>query len=235
MFKFCKQCSTFPDKNRREFLLNISSGVLVLAGLNKILTACSINNSGSDNIKKQNIVSPPGSKSLQHFTSACTACHLCVSSCPTQVIQPSFLEYGFFNIMQPRMDFNNGFCNYECTVCGKLCPTGAILPVTVEEKKLIQTGVAHFYKNECIVVTKGTDCGACSEHCPTKAVNMIPYSGLFLPEVNEEICIGCGACEFACQVTPVKAIIVKGNMVHKKAKLPVTEKKKIQVTDDFPF
>ena len=53
------------------------------------------------------------------------------------------------------------------------CPTGAIKPLSQMEKKLIQIGKAHFTKEDCIVETKKTDCGACSEHCPTKAVRMV--------------------------------------------------------------
>ena len=70
----------------------------------------------------------------------------CVSACPPQILLPSFLEYGVSGLMQPRMHFQTGHCNYECTICGEVCPTGAILPLPVAEKKLIQTGVAKFIK-----------------------------------------------------------------------------------------
>jgi polyferredoxin len=43
---------------------------------------------------KKSPVSPPGSRSIAHFTGKCTACHLCVSACPSQVLQPSLWEYG---------------------------------------------------------------------------------------------------------------------------------------------
>ena len=85
--------------------------------------------------------------------------------------------------------------------------------------------------------TQKTDCGACSEHCPTKAVHMVPYNNLFLPEVKEEFCVGCGACEHACPTMPYKAIYVEGNPVHKKAEKPKEEKieKKIDLKEEFPF
>jgi len=189
-------------------------------------------------IFKRSAVSPPGSISVERFNSKCTACHLCVSACPTQVLQPSFLEYGFTGIMQPRMDNITSFCNFECKVCGDVCPTGAIMPVDLEKKKLIQIGKAKFVKNNCIVQTQKTDCGACSEHCPTKAVHMIPFEkNLFIPETRDDYCIGCGACEFACPTKPHKAIYVEGNRVHQIAKKNVEEKKqeKVNYKEEFPF
>ncbi|MBN3036699.1 MAG: 4Fe-4S binding protein [Bacteroidales bacterium] len=187
-------------------------------------------------VKREHHATPPGSKGFEYFNDRCTACHLCVSACPTHVLQPSLLEYGLAGMMQPFMDYGASFCNFECTVCGEVCPTGAILPMTPEEKKQIQLGTARFIKDNCVVYTDGTACGACSEHCPTKAVQMVPYwGGLTIPKVTPEICVGCGACEFACPTTP-KSIYVEGHTVHQQAREPEVE----QVTrpdtgDDFPF
>ena len=189
-------------------------------------------------IFKQSAVSPPGSISVERFNSKCTACNLCVASCPTQVLQPSFLEYGMLGIMQPRMDNAAGFCNFECTICADVCPTGAILPIPLEKKKLTQIGKAKFVKDNCVVNTQKTDCGACSEHCPTKAVHMVPFEGkLLIPETRDDYCIGCGACEFACPTFPYKSIYVDGNRIHQTAKKNVEEKKleKVNLKEDFPF
>jgi len=59
---------------------------------------------------KKNPVTPPGSVSVQHFTDKCTACQLCISICPTQVLKPSVKEYGLNGIMQPHMNYEVSFC-----------------------------------------------------------------------------------------------------------------------------
>jgi ferredoxin len=183
-------------------------------------------------------ISPPGSISVEHFSSRCTACHLCISSCPTQVLIPTFFDYGIAGIFQPKMNYSSSYCNFDCVICGQVCPTGAILPLDTNRKKQVQIGRVRFNKDDCIVVTKKRDCGACSEHCPTKAVRMVPYEQrLVVPEVDDEICIGCGACEHACPVQPRKAIYVHGNLVHSTAKKPKSEKIELSFDNkqDFPF
>jgi ferredoxin len=186
---------------------------------------------------KEYPVSPPGSVSIRHFNNFCTACHLCVSACPTHVLQPSVTEYGLKGLFQPRMDYMSSFCNFECVICSEVCPTGAILTIDLEEKKTIQLGKTNFIKENCVVYTDETACGACSEHCPTKAVNMVFYKDkLTIPEVTQEICVGCGACEYACPTTP-KSIYVDGNPIHQVAEKPKEEEslKEIDPEEDFPF
>ena len=182
-------------------------------------------------------VIPPGAISIERFNNICTACHLCVSVCPTRVLRPSLAEYGLKGLFQPMMDYHASFCNYECSRCGEVCPTGAITPLLPVDKKLTQLGTAAFQKLNCVVYTEETACGACSEHCPTKAVQMVPYkNGLLIPEVNEKICIGCGACEYACPTLPHKAIYVKAHPVHRQALKPEESKQsKEEIPEEFPF
>lgn len=222
--------------NRRKFFADstvMSVGVLSLA--NKVLGEEI--KGGMVPVVKEYPVTPPGSRSIQHFNSFCTACHLCISSCPTHVLQPSITEYGLMGLFQPTMDYHTSFCNFECVICSEVCPTGAILTINLEEKKTIQLGKTNFIKENCIVYTDETTCGACSEHCPTKAVNMVFYKDkLTIPEITQEICVGCGACEYACPTTP-KSIYVDGNPVHQIAEKPKEEEslKEVDPEEDFPF
>lgn len=181
-------------------------------------------------------VTPPGSLSLERFKDKCTACHICITQCPSHVLRPAALEYGFDYLLKPRVAYIDSYCNYECTVCSEVCPTHAIQPLTKEEKATTQVGIATFFINRCIVHTEETDCGACSEHCPTQAVHMVPYKGtLTIPAVNPDLCIGCGGCESICPVRPMRAIIIKSNEVHKFVEKPREEEQKKVEVEDFGF
>jgi len=181
-------------------------------------------------------ITPPGARGLEHLLQHCTSCHLCISKCPSHVLKPSFKEYGLKGVMQPVVYYDKGFCNFDCTICSDVCPNDALHKLTVEEKHLTQIGKVVFLRENCIVITEGTSCGACSEHCPTQAVSMKPYiDGLTLPQIDEDICVGCGGCEYVCPVRPYKAIYVEPNEVHQEAK-PFEESEQQNVElDGFGF
>jgi formate hydrogenlyase subunit 6/NADH:ubiquinone oxidoreductase subunit I len=183
-------------------------------------------------------VLPPGALSLAHFQCHCTACQLCVTHCPDQVLRPSITQHGLSGFLQPYQDFDTSFCSYNCSNCSEVCPTGAIQTITVEERRLIRTGTAEFFRGRCVVKTDGTSCGACSEHCPTQAVHMVPWKeGLTIPEMDPELCIGCGGCEFICPVRPDKAIIVTGLAIHERAKALELGKENTvrEIEEEFAF
>jgi polyferredoxin len=219
------------DLSRRDLLVRAGSTIVLPAVLKEA--------SEEDKARatRRAPITPPGSLSRTHLSEYCTACHLCVSACPTGVLQPSLLEYGWFGLMQPVMDPITGYCNYDCVRCIEVCPTGAITRLSVEEKKKVQIGRARFIEELCVVTKDNTACGACSEHCPTKAVNMIPWKGrLTIPNVDNTICVGCGACEYACPTTP-RSIVVDGNPIHRIAEMPrnTGEKAEEAVMEEFPF
>ncbi|MBN2166369.1 MAG: 4Fe-4S dicluster domain-containing protein [Marinilabiliaceae bacterium] len=234
-----EKLSALHNSSRREAL----TGIALLASIGLL---------NAENRKKEKLsktgkilipanrevpISPPGSKSITRFNNICTGCGLCVSACPTKVLQPAFTEYGLSGFMQPHMNYKIGECNFDCTICGDVCPTGAIQPLTVDEKHILQLGKARFVKENCVVYTDGTACGACSEHCPTKAVDMVPYKEkLLIPQVNQDICIGCGSCEHPCPLEPdYKAIYVVGNLTHINAEKPKEIKSIVIPEEDFPF
>lgn len=168
--------------------------------------------------KRQTPLTPPGSLSTRNMTAHCTGCQLCVSECPNQVLRPST---DFMHLMQPVMSYERGYCRPECNRCSEVCPAGAIKPIDVEEKSSIQIGHAVWIKKNCVAITDSVECDNCARHCPAGAIEMVMLDeddeeSPMVPAVNEEACIGCGACEYVCPARPFSAIYVEGHEVHKK-------------------
>lgn len=229
-----KRVEPETDTSKRRFVATV--GALVMALPDKALAQAQTIVKNNKPWKKQHPLSPPGSQSARHLLDHCTACHLCVAKCPSKVLKPAFMDYGLGGMMQPKMDFEHGFCNFDCTVCSEVCPNGALLPLTKEEKHKLQMGRVVFVRENCIVFADETSCGACSEHCPTQAVSMVPYkNGLTIPSVNPDICVGCGGCEYVCPVRPFRAIYIEGNPEHLQAKAFIESEKKEVILDDFGF
>ena len=176
--------------------------------------------------RKTSIV-PPGAQSLRNMKKHCTACQLCVSACPNNVLRPSDKLTTF---MQPEMSFERGYCRPECIECSSVCPAGAIKAITTADKSAISVGHAVWIKEYCVVNTDAVPCNSCERHCPTKAITLVslnpeegntPQRGpgnrppvLKIPAINKELCIGCGACENLCPARPLSAIYVEGNVTH---------------------
>ncbi|WP_022667815.1 4Fe-4S binding protein [Desulfospira joergensenii] len=230
------ESESVTNPGRRAFMALCALGI---AGFHRIVEAAVkpvVYVKNKIPVKRKHPVLPPGALSLDHFTSRCTACHLCVTVCPGHVIQPELGGFGTRGILMPRMNNAKGYCNFKCTRCGEVCPTGAVLALEREAKQQVQIGKVVFIRENCIVVTQKTECGACSEHCPTKAVTMEKEGGLRVPKVHPDICVGCGACEHTCPALPHKSIYVEGNPVHLRAEKP--RKKSLEAFDPdkgFPF
>ncbi len=198
---------SIAGSSRRQFLEATAAGLATAA-----LSGC--RGDAARKLDPTQCVLPPGAGSLERFLDICTGCQMCVANCPTHVLQPSYLQLGLKGFMKPRMDFATKYCLYDCHRCAEVCPTGAIrrMPVTAERdtegitKDTTRIAVARFYVCRCLVAREDMDCGACTEHCPTKALYTVPYIGRDgqehrLPRLDPSLCIGCGACEHACPVT----------------------------------
>ena len=214
------------DSRRRNFLI-VGATAMAAAPM-----AIAQNKLG---VEKTEPIMPPGSGMRDNFNSKCTACHICVAQCPTNVLEPTAFDYGIMGLMQPKMSFERGFCQPDCTHCSNVCPTGALHPLTHEQKHVTQVGIAKFTRERCVVYLEETDCGACSEHCPTQAVAMVDYvNGLRIPQVTAELCIGCGGCQYICPARP-KAIVVHANIDQKVARSIPKEKMGAHKVEGFGF
>ena len=174
-------------------------------------------------VRRSTPVTPPGSISAKNMADHCTGCQLCVAACPNQVLRPSG---GMFTLMQPVLAFEHGFCRPECNRCGEVCPAGAIRPISLSDKTSIHIGHAVWTRRNCVPLTDRDEqgnhvsCGNCERHCPTGAITMIPSvaddeGSPQIPAIDEERCIGCGACENLCPARPYPAIHVEGHEVHR--------------------
>ena len=164
-------------------------------------------------------ITPFGSESVEKFYKHCTACQLCVSVCPNDVLRPSA---SLKHLMQPEMSFERGYCRPECVKCSEVCPAGAILKITPEEKTQWKVGTAHINYVLCLVDNgEVEECGNCARHCPAGAIQLVKKQvngiDVRIPSVDEEKCIGCGACENLCPARPLSAITVDGYQIHHKA------------------
>jgi polyferredoxin len=238
-----------PDPTRRAFVAELGAAAVTLAGAGALVATARAegrrvrgdeereHRDGRSGGGGSRAICPPGGQSIRRFLDRCTACNLCVSACPTHVLQPAFLEYGFEGMMKPRLDYTVAFCNFDCHRCTDVCPDGALSALDPATKHVTRIGEAHLDIERCIVKTHGTDCAACSEHCPTKALDTKPYGeNLRLPVLHEEACIGCGACEYACPAAPQKAVWVTGVAIQGVAQpIKSTEAPPPPANGDFPF
>lgn len=206
------------DTARRSFL----SATAVLAATSVVKAQEKKVDGGLAVIEDKNIpmratpIVPPGAWNARHFAQHCTACQLCVSVCPNNVLRPST---ELTKLMQPELSYERGYCRPECTRCSDVCPAGAIRPITIEEKSSTRIGHAVWIKKNCIPLTDGVECGNCARHCPSGAILMVPSdsedpNSVRIPVVNTERCIGCGACENLCPARPFSAIYVEGHTMH---------------------
>ena len=207
------------DSSKRNFLL--SSALLTTAALAQ---EAKKTDGGLAEIQdkvapeRQTPLTPPGSQSMANFEQHCTGCQLCISECPNEVLRPSG---DLMHFMLPTMSYELGYCRPECNRCSEVCPAGAIKPLAHELKASTQIGHAVFIKKNCVAITDGVDCGNCARHCPVGAIEMVSSDpndeeSPMIPAVNENRCIGCGACEYLCPARPFSAIFVEGHEVHKE-------------------
>jgi MauM/NapG family ferredoxin protein len=165
------------------------------------------------------LIRPPGALPENQFLGRCVRCGECMQVCIGNALHPALTEAGIEGLFTPRLIPRIGYCEYQCTLCGQVCPTGAIKRLTPAEKQTTTIGRAHVDRNRCLPYAKGIPCIVCEEHCPTpqKAIRFREVAvrneqGLTVrvkqPYVVDELCIGCGICENKCPLPGRSAILV---------------------------
>ena len=155
------------------------------------------------------LLRPPGVRSEGEFLEKCVRCGECMKVCLKSVLYPAVLQAGIEGVFTPILMPRLGYCEYNCTLCGQVCPTAAIPNLPLELKKREVIGKAVFDKNHCIPFAKRMDCIVCEEHCPiplkairSEVVTLRDFNGrkvkVKMPYVVDELCNGCGICENVC-------------------------------------
>ena len=165
------------------------------------------------------LIRPPGALEEPKFLQTCVRCGECMKVCITNGLQPAFLEAGAEGLWTPVLVPVIGYCEYNCTLCGQVCPTGAIAKLKLEEKQPVKIGSASIDRSKCLPFANSIPCIVCEEVCPIpgKAIwfekaQVRDRSGKMIavkqPHVDLELCNGCGICETKCPVLGRPAITV---------------------------
>jgi len=190
--------------NRRNFLILLSLSLLGFRNRRR-------NRKGRN---RNGVIRPPGSIVEDKFLDSCIRCGNCMKVCITNGLQPVMFESGLEGIWTPQLVPEIGYCEYGCTLCGDVCPTGAILKLAVNIKKNTKIGTARIDRSICIAWRDKAQCAVCEEHCPipTKAIKLIEEKvngiRIYKPYVVNHLCIGCGICQNKCPAEPTRAIRV---------------------------
>jgi len=158
-----------PDLSRRGFVSAVISGATVIPMMQ--LSAATGSN------WNPYLVRPPGSLPENRFLERCIKCDQCIRACPTNVIQPADLLFGgLAGLWTPALNFRIGSsgCQRHCTACGNVCPTGAILPLELEQRlgsgkysgSPIRIGTAFVDQGRCLPWAMDRPCIVCQENCP---------------------------------------------------------------------
>ena len=209
------------DLGRRHLIGAATAGLTVAAFSRANLEARPLNRNS------RGFLRPPGALEERLFLSRCLRCGQCVEACPTNFIQPSLLETGFAGLWTPVLIAKAGYCVYECNLCTKSCPSGAIAPLTLMIKKSFKVGTATINRNRCLREVEGGDCRLCVEKCPVpgKPLREEPRQesvhgrvGVVRPlYVVADLCTGCGICEHFCPTGAARGITVGAEQEDREA------------------
>jgi len=226
---YCETCAaicptaaiTFPVRRKDEKApaVDLSRRKLLLASFLAFFSVPFFRISPAAKRAHEKLIRPPGALPEPEFLRKCVKCGECMKACPTNGLQPALAEAGPEGVWTPVLVPKVGYCEYYCSLCSQVCPTGAIKELAIPEKTTVKIGTAWVNKNRCIPYFLGRPCIVCEEHCPTspKAIKFVMVETKLpdgtvatqkAPVIDLDLCIGCGICENKCPVMDDPAIYV---------------------------
>ena len=161
------------------------------------------------------LLRPPGAASPVDFAARCIRCGRCLEACPYQAIHAAPLNAGR-EASTPFVNARAQACRLCVDFpCAAACPTGALSVPAERADAAMGTAVVN---EETCLSFQGMRCEVCYRACPlideAIRIDYRPREGddihaVFAPQVNAEVCPGCGLCEQRCPVgDPAPAIVV---------------------------
>ncbi len=176
-----------PDVSRRAFVVAVLSGVVMIPTIR-------LNGSLASGWNPK-LIRPPGALDEKAFLRRCIKCGQCLRICPTNVIHPDVFKSGLEGLWTPVLDFRIGTsgCQVNCIACGNICPTAAIRPISIDERRgikqfldrgPIRIGTAFVDRGRCLPWAMDKPCIVCQENCPVspKAI----FTRAHFQKVNRE-------------------------------------------------
>lgn len=213
-----------PATSRRAWLCSVFTGIASAVGLRL------------EGAKAQPLLRPPGSVPEKQFLDLCVRCGECFKVCPGAALQPAGLEFGLDCLWTPRLVPTHAACHPDCNFCTQACPTGAIRPLSLPQKRRFVIGIARIDPEICLPHKGERDCQLCFDECRAAgydAIEMRPVKlkvgsvpegtidpaeveamgTIMAPGIIADRCVGCGLCEYRCHA----AVHLKLKLIPRKA------------------
>lgn len=214
----------FPAISKSQHPVSLNRRTLFSTVVGSIAFAPFLRLASGATLSAKKLLRPPMSREERDFLSSCIRCTECIKACPTGILKTAGIEHGLRAFWTPVMVPTEGYCKEGCNACSQACPTDAIMKYPIEQKYAFKSGTAVLESSRCISYTENKFCSECVRVCPTNAIEFtkgwepsgtkpgrwgvgdkgadVPSPEGQLPtrpiHVKFEACIGCGACEYAC-------------------------------------